>query len=82
MRDRADLHEVLVVNDVDSEREAPRKNAASLPENGCICERILRCPFYSNVELEEEFETLPRLFGFVPCRRLIGFSLRPRLNVD
>ena len=82
MKDREDLHEVLVVNEVDREREAPRKNAASLQENGRICERVLRCPFYCSVELEEELDTQPRLFRFVPCRRLIGFSLRARLNVD
>lgn len=57
MKDRDHLDDVVVANETDREREAPRKDSASLQENGGISERILRCPFYRSVELKEEFDT-------------------------
>lgn len=82
MKDREHLDDVVVANEIDCKREAPHKDAASLQENGCICERIVRCPFDRGVEFKKELDTQPRMFGFVPCRRLVGLSLRVRLNLD
>jgi hypothetical protein len=82
VKDGEDFHDVSVVNEIDSEREAPRKDPASLEEDGRVSQRAVRCPFYRSVELEEELNTQARLLRLVPCRCLIGFSLRARLNVD
>lgn len=82
MKDGEDFHDFTFVNKIDSEREAPRKDPASLEEDGCVSPRIVRSPFYCGVELEEELNAQARLLRLVPCRCLIGFSLSARLNID
>jgi len=57
VKDGKDLHNVSVVNKIDGEREAPRKNAASLKEDGCVGEWVVRRPFYRSIKLQEELET-------------------------
>jgi hypothetical protein len=34
MKDGEDLHDIVVANEIDREREAPRKNAPNLQESG------------------------------------------------
>ena len=82
MKDGEDFHDLSVVDEIDGEREAPRKNAASLEEDGCVSEWVVRRAFYRSIELKEELETQARLFRLVPCGCVTGLSLRARLNVD
>ena len=57
MKDGEDLHDVSVVDKIDSDREAPCKNAASLKQDRWVSEWIVRRPFYRSIQLEEELET-------------------------
>jgi hypothetical protein len=57
VKDGEDFHDVSVVDEIYGERKAPRKNAASLKQDGWVSEWVVRRPFYRSIELEEELET-------------------------
>ena len=56
MKDREDLDDLVLVDEVDREREPPRQNSASVHEDGRIGQRSFRSSLYCGVELEEELD--------------------------
>lgn len=82
MKDGEHLDDLASVEEVDCEWEPPRKNTASVHKDARVRQRGLRRSLDGRIQLEKKLDTQARMFRFVPCRRLIGFSLRARLNVD
>jgi hypothetical protein len=52
VKDGEDFDDVSVVDEIDGKRETPHKNAASLKEDRCVREWVVRRPFYRSIELE------------------------------
>src|SRR5882672_220912 len=67
---------------VDGIREPTHQDAAYFPKDHAVSERDFRCLLYCRIELQKELDSQSRLLRLVPCRCLVGFSLRTRLNVD
>jgi hypothetical protein len=82
MKDGENFDDIVLVEEVDREWEPPHKNTASVQKDAYVGQWGFRRPRDRRIQFEKELDTWARLLRFVPCCRLIGFSLRTRLNVD